>query len=178
VRRRWPLNKDTTMKTTHRNASRAKRQARILDKDLVNKVLSNVTKLTPGEVAQAITPMREAMLNLKRRTATEANFVWITTCAHMGLSIERQGVVRGLAQHFEAAMDACRAIDTRARTTGQWCSPCLHGSEIETLDTAIDLHEYQLQQLSYGEFIQASDNATLRTRSTGGVVVYAEDLQA
>lgn len=165
------------MKTKHRKASRAKRQARALDCDLISKVLSNVAKLTPDEVAQAITPMRAAMLHLKRRTATEMDFKWLTTCAQIGMSIERQGVVRGLAQHLQAALDVCRAIDDRARATGQWCSPCLRGSEIETLDTAIDLHEYQLQKLSYGEFINASEHAARYARSTGGEVTYLDELR-
>jgi hypothetical protein len=166
------------MKTKHRNASRAKRQARTLDGDLINKVLTNVAKLTPSEVAQAITPMRAAMLNLKRRTATEMDWMWLVTCAQIGMSIERQGVVRGLAQHLQAALDVCSTIADRARETGQWCSPCLRGSEIETLDTAIDLHEYQLQQLSYGEFIQATERAHRYVSSTGGQVVHVEGLHA
>jgi hypothetical protein len=49
---------------------------------------------------------------------------------------------------------------------------------IETLDTAIDLHEYQLQQLSYGEFIQASERAHRYVSSTGGQVVHVEGLHA
>jgi hypothetical protein len=165
------------MKTKHRNASRAKRQARTLDGDLINKVLSNVSKLTPAEVAQAITPMRAAMLSLKRRTATQLDWMWLTTCAQIGMSIERQGVVRGLAKHLQDALDVCKAIHDRAMTTGDWCSPCLRGSEIETLDTAIDLHEYQLQQLSYGEFINASEHAARYARSTGGEVTYLDELR-
>lgn len=166
------------MKTKHRNASRAKRWARELDGSLVDKVLSNVSKLTPDEVAQVIKPTRVAMLLMKRRTATEVDFMWLTTCANVGMSIERQGVVRGLSSHMQAALDALRAIDDRARTTGQWCSPCLRGSEIEALDTAIDLHEYQLQQLSYGEYVQASEHATQCARSTGGTVVEASEVRA
>lgn len=164
------------MKTKHRNASRAKRQARTLDENLISKVLVNVAKLTPAEVAQAITPMRAAMLNLKRRTATELDWMWLSTCAQIAMSIERQGVVRGLAHHLQAALDVCSAINVRARTTGQWCSPCLRGPEIEALDTAIDLHEYQLQQLSYGEFIRASEHTRQYATSTGAVVIEAKDL--
>ena len=164
------------MKTKHRKASRAKRQARTLDGNLINKVLANVAKLTPAEVAQAITPMRAAMLNLKRRTATELDWMWLSTCAQIGMSIERQGVVRGLAQHMQSALDVCSAISIRARATGQWCSPCLRGPEIEVLDTAIDLHEYQLQQLSYGEFLRASEHTRQYATSTGAVVIDAKDL--
>jgi hypothetical protein len=164
------------MITKHRKASRAKRQARTLDYDLISKVLDNVGRLTPSEVAQAITPMRAAMLALKRRTATELDWMWLVTCAQVGMSIERQGVVRGLAQHLQDALDVCSTIADRAHTSGQWCSPCLRGDEIETLDTAIDLHEYQLQQLSYGEYTQACERARKHVSSTGGQVVHVEGL--
>lgn len=44
--------------------------------------------------------------------------------------------------------------------------------EIEAIDTMIDLHEYQLKQLSYGEFTQANQAAAQRASSLGGQVFF------
>lgn len=160
------------MKTKHRNASRTKRQARTLDGGLIDKVLSNVSKLTPSEIAQVITPVRAAMLHLKRCTATQHDFVWLCTAGQIGMSIERGGVVRGLASHMQAGLDALQAVAARGTTAGEWRSPAMRAAEIDAIDTMLDLHEYQLKQLSYGEFTQANRSAALRVSSTGGQVFY------
>lgn len=160
------------MKTKHRNASRAKRQARALDGGLLAKVFSNITKLTPSEIAQVITPVRSGMLHLKRCTATQADYVWVCSAAQIGMSIERQGVVRGLASHMQAALDALESISDRGFASGQWRSPAMRAPEIEAIDTMIDLHEYQLKQLSYGEFTQANQAAAKRASSLGGQVFF------
>ena len=82
--------------------------------------------------------------------------------------------MRGLADHIASALRACSAIEARALTSGAWRQTALYFQELDALATAVDLHEYQLQQLSAGELHRIVKQTMARTASSGNVVRVSE----
>lgn len=65
--------------------------------------------------------------------------------------IERQGVVRGLAQQIADADAAIMSMRLRADRAAGTVGP-LFGNEIAALDSLIEVHQFQLAQISQGEY--------------------------
>lgn len=65
--------------------------------------------------------------------------------------IERQGVVRGLSQQIANADTAITAMRLRTSQSTAIVGP-LFGNEIASLDELIRVHQYQLEQISQGEY--------------------------
>lgn len=143
--------------------------------DLVSR---RVALVTPADLAQVMEPLQTAFTALRQGVATEWQWSVLASGMNCAQAIEKQGVVRQLAGHLHAAELALQAIYQRAMTTGQWKATALYYTELEAINTAIDLHKFQLQQLSTGEVIKALDYAQAEVRSSGGRVVLQRDLLA
>lgn len=89
------------------------------------------------------------MLRLAKGTLKHVQeFEYATMSAAL---IERQGVVRGLKQAIADADSAIMAMRLRAdKDTGRIGH--LNTNEIEALGSFIELHQFQLEQLSQGEY--------------------------
>jgi len=132
---------------------------------------NNATRLTPAEISKAITPLRAAARALREGVATEWEWSVVASAMNVAQVIERQGVVRGLVEHLHSAELALQAIQQRAMSGGAWQATALYYQELDHITEAVDLHEFQMQQLSYGEFRRAVVRAEAEIRSAGGPVV-------
>lgn len=150
---------------------RKPRRPRRISLDPVRLARNGATRLTPPEIASAIDPLRAAARALARGVATEMDWFTAASAMNVAQGIERQGVVRGLSEHVHGAEVALREIQRRAMASGAWLPPELHVEEIERIDTAVDLHEFQLQQLSYSEFRQVVVRLEAEIRGNGGCVL-------
>ncbi|WP_237736666.1 hypothetical protein [Delftia acidovorans] len=81
--------------------------------------------------------------------------------------IERGGIVHGLAEHFNSAQTVCEAYFARCRAGGAWHPSAVHFNELDALTNAIDLHEFQLQQLTAHEIQEVTRRLIARTESSG-----------
>lgn len=63
------------------------------------------------------------------------------------------------------------AVEQRATAAGPWRTPTLYAAEIDAISTLVDVHLYQLQQLSYGEFRAVYQKTIGQVRTQGGQVV-------
>ena len=133
--------------------------------------LMRATKLTPEELDSIMTPMRACLKAVREGVATQMQFEVLQSSMVIAEAIEHSGIVRGLADHIASALQACSAIEARALTSGAWQQTALYFQELDALATAVDLHEYQLQQLSSGELHRIVQQTMTRTASTGGNVV-------
>ena len=133
--------------------------------------LMRATKHTPEELASIMTPMRACLKAVREGVATQLQFEVLQSSMVIAEAIEHSGIVRGLADHIASALRACSAIEARALTSGAWQQTALYFQELDALATAVDLHEYQLQQLSAGELHRIVQQTMARTASTGGNVV-------
>jgi hypothetical protein len=138
---------------------------------------NNAARLTVAEIALAINPLRAAAKALREGVATEWEWAIVASAMNVAQAIERQGIVKGLAEHLRSAEVALQAIERRAMAPGAWKATALYYQELDHIATAVDLHEYQLQQLSYGEFRRVVVCAEAEIRSAGGRVVDVGQMQ-
>lgn len=108
-------------------------------------------------------PVQAAFDALRCGRASSDDWSLLAACLWMARSIEKQGVVRGLAEYLNRADHVLAAIEARAAghvpaggdACAMWRAPTLYAPEIEAIDTFVELHFFQLAQLSYGEFARA-----------------------
>lgn len=116
---------------------------------------AEAARLTATEIAEPIACLRIAARALREGVATEWQWMLVATSLDLAQAIEQLGVVRGLSGHLHAAELALQGIYQRAMTSGAWCCTALYYQEPEDVTTMVDLHQFQLEQLSYGEFRRA-----------------------
>ncbi|MNV64642.1 hypothetical protein D3C71_1572940 [compost metagenome] len=75
--------------------------------------------------------------------------------------------------HLEAAECALQGIKLRAMATGEWLPTALYYQELDDVKAAVELHRFQLEQLSSAEAVKAIDLAKGRVRAAGGRVIEA-----
>lgn len=119
------------------------------------------TKLTSKEIASIIDPVRECFAQIRAGTATELHATVMHSTIQVAQEIERGGIVHGLAEHLDSAQAA-------------WHPSAVHFSELDALTTAIDLHEFQLQQLTAHEIQEVTRRLIARTESSGGEMLQAD----
>lgn len=139
---------------------------------------NHATRLTAAERATVMTPLRAAADRMRRGQASDDDWAVLTGSLLMAQSIERQGVVRGLAEHLASIDRALVAIEARATQAGPWRAPTLHFHELDAVQLLLDLHGFQLSELSYGEFRRAFDATEARVRSSGGQLVRPSEVAA
>lgn len=152
---------------THGRKPRQRREMR----DPFRTALMRATKHTAAELASIMGPMRACLKAVREGVATQLQFEVLQSSMVIAEAIEHSGIVRGLAGHIASALQACTAIEARALTSGAWVQTALHFYELDALTTAVDMHEYQLQQLSAGELHRIVAQTMARTASSGGTVV-------
>lgn len=156
---------------------RKPRQARWISRAPIELATAVATRLTAAELAAYFDPLRAAARALREGVATEWDWARVVSAVNVAQAVEQLGVVRGLGEHLHSAELALQAVHQRAMTNGAWHSTSLYYQELDQVNTAVDLHEFQLGQLSYGEFRQAFRRAADEVRSTGGQVVDIEQLE-
>ena len=139
---------------------------------------NHATRLTAAERATVMTPLRAAADRMRRGQASDDDWAVLTGSLLMAQSIERQGVVRGLAEHLASIDRALVTIEARATRAGPWRAPTLHFHELDAVQLLLDLHGFQLAELSYGEFRRAYDATEARVRSSGGQLVRPSEVGA
>jgi hypothetical protein len=162
------------MKRTTQNGARRSRW--IPDPYTVRRALMGAGKLTNAEVDQIIKPAEDAYRALREGVGSEVQWGIFASYISVSQRIEKQGVVRGLDEHLHSAEVALLAINRRSMATGCWLSPELYLQEIDTLSTALDLHRYQLQQLSATEYLRASRAAIGQIKSCSSHIINIKNL--
>lgn len=132
------------------------------------------THLTAAEVTSIIDPVRECFAQIRAGTATELQATVMHTTMLIAQEIERGGIVRGLAEHIDSARAACEAYFARSSGAGTWRPSAVHFHELDALAVAIDLHVYQLQQLTSAELDEIKRKVITRAQSSGREVLAAD----
>lgn len=119
----------------------------------------------------------QAAKALREGVATEHQWSIAAGSVTVALAIERQGVVRGLKEHFLTAEKALQHIYDRAlhKGGGRWAPTTLYFHEIDALTDFVNLHSYQVYQLGRAKFIAAIDAAQKDTIAQGHTVTLAHD---
>lgn len=162
---------------------RCKRQVRALDNP-VQLAMAAAARLTAQEVQALLAPARDAATRMREGRASSDDWAALVGAVSLARAIEAQGVVRGLAEHLAGIDAALVAIEKRASSNTppgadaaeHWRAPTLYAHEIEALALLLQLHEFQLQQLSFGEWRSALRLTFDRIRSTPGKQVVVVDV--
>lgn len=133
------------------------------------------SKLTPAEVAETMGPLRTAFAHIREGVATHNEYVVLHSIMLIAQEIEHMGIVRGLQEHIAAALQACASYQARSGHADNWKPSAVHFHELDALREMVDLHEFQLQQLTAREVHQAAHRLIARTRSAGGEVYQADN---
>ena len=133
------------------------------------------SKLTASEIAEVMDPLRAAFTHIREGVATHQEFLVLRSILQISREIEIIGVVRGLNEHITAALDACNAYETRSGTADNWRPSALHFHELDALREMVDLHEFQIKQLTAAEIHEAARRLIARTQSEGGDVYRSND---
>ena len=133
------------------------------------------SKLTPAEVAEIMGSLRTAFAHMRKGVATHNEYVVLHSCMLIAQVIEQMGIVRGLQEHITAALQACASYQERSGYAENWAPSDMHFHELDALGSMLDLHQYQLQQLTAREVHLATQRLVARTKSAGGDVYQADN---
>lgn len=126
------------------------------------------TRLTADEIAEHLDPIKLCLARVKEGVATELEYVALLTALRIGQGIEDRGIVRGLSEHINLALDAMDTIYARATATGTWQRTELYWVELDAITAAIDLYEFQLAHVSAGELRDITQHLISQTLSSHG----------
>lgn len=130
----------------------------------ISRAILNASRLTPTEVAAVLQPLEAGVTAMRQGQGTMTDWSAIASACTIALTIEEQGVVRGLRGHLQATDAALQAIAQRCDTNAGWQRTALYFHEIDALSDLVFLHRHQLEALSAAEFHRAVDLATARVR--------------
>lgn len=139
--------------------------------DNFSMVNARATRHTLAELQAILVPIHEAHKALREGVASEIQWAVLSTAVTMALTIEQQGIVRGLGEHFRSAARALEGIQARAMTSGEWHPTALYYQELDDVSEAMRLHAYQLEQLSAGELARAHQVTFARARQAGATIL-------
>jgi hypothetical protein len=132
-----------------------RRRDRVAAINTMDMVRNKVGRLTEAEVAFIMRPAEAGFEALRRGVASLVNWQNLAQLVTMAVAIEASGIVTGLAVQFAAAREALQAVHARVTSDPQrptWgSSTTMHAEELIALREALQLHRFQLQQLSAGE---------------------------
>lgn len=136
------------------------------------------SRLTPAEIAETMAPLRQAFTHIREGVATHNEYVVLHSIMQIAQEIEQMGIVRGLQEHINAALLACESYQARSGHADNWQPSAVHFHELDALREMVELHEFQLQQLTAREVHEAARRLIARTKSAGGDVYQADNSMA
>lgn len=153
-------------------AGRTKRKTRRNPRELQSPIaiaINSATRLTDSERDSVMQPRNESLDALRRGASTELHWIHLATCAAVAKSIEDHGVVKGLRDYIDAADEALLRIAERAHSkSGIWQAPTCYAGELAAIDTLLEMHAFQIKQLSAGEYLSAIGLAKARYLTNSG----------
>ena len=150
------------------------RRRRVVPANPIALALHKATGFTPVELSRIEAQLRGHFDALRSGDGTRHHFAGVCTACELGSAIESRGVVRGLREQFREAERLLLELKGKAEIGGGWINPILTGPQLSQLDEMVDLHLFQLKQLSYGEYQAAWRLMVGRVTSSGGDLIREE----
>lgn len=133
--------------------------------------INQASALRPAEVDELMAPCAAAAAGMVSGRGTQQQWQMLCGAVNIAQSIEQLGVVRGMSHHIVRIKQSLEAIANRAGSDDsppRWSPTPLWFGEIEDVRLLITLHRYQLEQISYGEFLKVRQTTIGRVLSGGG----------
>ena len=148
---------------------------------LVNPIahaIAGAVKPRDTHIKQITAVLQLAAKHLREGVAAAGDWDIVAGSLSLAVAIEHGGIVRGLGGHFAAFERVMQTIHNRAMLTGRWQRTSLWHHELDEMVNFINLHTYQLQQLSRSELETALTRAQAKIKSEGCAVEVVRDVQA
>lgn len=141
--------------------------------------LHHAAKPAAADRAEVLGMLRRAIQALREGVATEHQWSIAAGAVTVALAIERHGIVRGLLEHLKSAEQHLQDIYDRALRTGggRWVRVTLYYQELDALQTFMELHTFQVEQLGRAELLAAIDAAKKDTIANGHTATVVHDLE-
>ena len=145
--------------------------------DTLNLAIYQAAKPARKDRAQVLDMLATSIRALCTGVASELDWSIAAGSLSLALAIERQGVVRGLSEHLSSIEEMLQAIYDRSRLPAMWLRPVMTIQEIDAMRLLLELHTFQVEQLSRSEFLAAVDAAQKDTIAKGHTVAVVRDLE-
>ena len=153
--------------------------------DTMALAIHGAAKPDRADVDQVIATIMAAHKALREGVATEQHWSVLAGALDTARMIEKQGVVRGIHEHIASAHHALQSVYLRAKRHGTattippaWHPTALYYHELDAINAFVDLHAYQVRQLSRKEFLSAITAAVGYVRGHGNVAVLTSEVGA
>lgn len=152
------------------------RREREISRENLNIARNLAARLTDAERGRVLEIAHAGFKRLREGVATFNEWACVASAINMAVAIEKQGVIRGMHEHFAAAEKAIDAVwyrVERGEKGSAWgrCTTLYH-DEIEAIQTAIALHDAQLQALSVAELNAALETVRRDVRTHRGQEIH------
>ena len=116
--------------------------------------LARARKLNAQELQTLLEPLRTAVTAYRDAQMTHDHWNDLDGAAELSRRVERLGVVKGLGEEIGRFKSTLQALKTTASPLGsdEWTAPVPTPATAATLDELVQIHEFQLSQLSMNEF--------------------------
>lgn len=157
---------------------RKRYRPRLVAVNTLDLALHRCAKPAREDRAEVLAMLGKALASLQAGTGSELDWSIAAGGLATAQAIERLGVVRGLADHLARIDRALQSIYNRCMSTQLWLRPTPSTEEQEALQLLLQLHTFQVNQLSRSELIAAVDLAQKQTRAQGhSATVVREDIE-
>lgn len=148
--------------------------------------LDGAAKCGPQEIDHLLHILHQCSRALHRGCATQLQLDIMAGSCTMARAVEDLGTVKGLRGHIDTCEKVLHTLRVRYIAAPQsaserragWGKTGLHFDEADAIKTFLEVHNFQLRQLSRTEFTQAVNLATARANSAGETVEVVRDVQA
>jgi hypothetical protein len=148
--------------------------------------LDGAAKCSPQEIDDLLHILHQCSQALHRGCATQLQWGIMAGSCTLARAVEDLGTVKGLRGHIDTCEKVLHTLRARYVAAPQsvserragWGKTGLHFDEADAIKTFVDVHNFQLRQLSRAEFTKAANLATARANSAGETVEVVRDVQA
>ena len=148
--------------------------------------LDGAAKCGPQEIDDLLHILHQCSRALHRGCATQLQLDIMAGSCTLARAVEDLGTVKGLRGHIDSCAQVLQTLHDRyvaaPKTVSErragWGKTGLAFHEADAIKTFVEIHNFQLRQLSRSEFTQAANLATARANSAGETVEVVRDVQA
>lgn len=155
------------MRTTA-HGRRLPRRPRPIAVNTLALAMNGASKIDKRDADELLATVQASFKAMREGVAELRDWSILAGTLDVSLAIERQGVVHGLHEHLATAETALQSVYRRARSADGWTATPLYFHELDALREFVDLHAFQMRNLSRSEFEQVIQTATSQIRSNGG----------
>lgn len=130
-----------------------------------------------ADVTELMGAIKTCHKALREGVASVGQWSILAGSVALAKSIERQGKVRGLSEYLDSADKALLSVFQRSNAGSTWRQSPLHFYELDAIAAFMDMHSFQLRNLSRAEIEEAINKTQSRAISDQDLPAIVRDLE-